>query len=211
MQRLMSKLKILRKLLKGNLGLMTFTSGLWNFAGQMVWPFMSLYYISLGASYFELGLISSLWSISRLFPLIIGGYLTDKFGRRKIVIYLSFILSIINIFYALAPNWIFLIPVILIDGFASGLREPAFMAIIADSINAKFRALGFAIWDFGPSLFGLFSPYIAGMLIDKIGLNYFMKIAFIIVFIFSFMACLMRLFFLKETLKIYSTHDLICV
>ena len=195
-----SKLRRLSMLFKGNIGLMTLTSGLWNFAGQMVWPFSSLYYLALGATYFDLGLISALWGASRIIPIIIGGYLTDLFGRKRLVVLLSFILSFVNLSLAFIPSWEFLLPVMIIDGFVSGLREPAFGAIIADSTKPNYRALGYALWNFGPILFGIFSPYIAGKYIDEVGIISSMRTLFIIVFAFSFVACILRLLFLKETL-----------
>ncbi|RLE48346.1 MAG: hypothetical protein DRJ18_02215 [Candidatus Methanomethylicota archaeon] len=176
------------------------TSGLWNFAGQMVWPFSSLYYLALGASYLDLGLLSAIWSACSVFPLIIGGYMTDRFGRKKLVVSLSFGLSLINLFLAVVPSWEYLIPIMALDGFISGLRDPAFSAIIADSTKPEVRALGFAIWNFGPVLFGMFSPYIAGRLLDEMGIVASMRLLYLILFVFSFTACLLRLLFLKETL-----------
>ncbi len=195
-------MKFLMRTLRGNLGVMTLSSGLWNFAGQMVWPFHSLYILSLGASYFDLGILSGLWSISRIVSLLLGGYLSDKLGRKKLVVSLSFILSLLNLPFALAPSWFFLIPVVLVDGFVSGLREPAFLAIIADSVPNRFRAFGFAIWDFGPAIFGLLSPYIAGLMIKRLGLVKFMRFGYLLVFFFSLIASFLRLLFLRETLEV---------
>ncbi|MCS7385540.1 MAG: MFS transporter [archaeon GB-1867-005] len=197
---MLRRLRSAISLLRGNLGLMTITSGLWNFAGQMVWPFSSLYYLALGASYLDLGLLSAIWSACSVFPLIIGGYMTDRFGRKKLVVSLSFGLSLINLFLAVVPSWEYLIPIMALDGFISGLRDPAFSAIIADSTKPEVRALGFAIWNFGPVLFGMFSPYIAGRLLDEMGIVASMRLLYLILFVFSFTACLLRLFFLKETL-----------
>ncbi len=197
---MLRRLRSAISLLRGNLGLMTITSGLWNFAGQMVWPFSSLYYLALGASYLDLGLLSAIWSACSVFPLIIGGYMTDRFGRKKLVVSLSFGLSLINLFLAVVPSWEYLIPIMALDGFISGLRDPAFSAIIADSTKPEVRALGFAIWNFGPVLFGMFSPYIAGRLLDEMGIVASMRLLYLILFVFSFTACLLRLLFLKETL-----------
>jgi len=180
---------------------MTLTSGLWNFAGQMVWPFSTLYYLALGASYMDLGLLSAVWSASRVVPLMIGGYLTDRFGRKRLVVTFSFGLSVINLLFAVVPSWEYLIPIIALDGFISGLREPAFSSIIADSTKPEVRALGFAVWNFGPVLFGMFSPYIAGRIIDDMGIVNSMRLLYIVLFAFSFTACILRLLFLKETLS----------
>jgi hypothetical protein len=37
-----------RRLLRGNVGVMAFTSGLWTLAGRLVWPFWPLYVLGLG-------------------------------------------------------------------------------------------------------------------------------------------------------------------
>mgnify|MGYP002152145526 CR=1 FL=1 len=51
-----------------------------------------------------------------------------------------------------------------------GIREPAFGSLFADSTNPDNRALSYALWNVVPPLFGLFSPYIMGVLIDRYGI-----------------------------------------
>jgi hypothetical protein len=49
---------------KGNLGVMILSSGIWMLAGQLVYPFRSLYILHLGGSYFHIGLISAIGAIT---------------------------------------------------------------------------------------------------------------------------------------------------
>ena len=202
------------KILKGNIGVMTLTSGLWNLAGQMVWPFQSLYYLSLGANYFDLGILSANLSFFKILSLMIGGYLTDRFGRKNLVVFLSFAMSSISLLYAFAPSWQWLLVIGALDGILSGLREPAFSALLADSTSPSTRALGYAIWNFGPITFGLLSPFIAGQLVDEWGVGHAIRLLFKVLFGVSFFACILRFILLKETLEkdehiLFSLKDIV--
>jgi len=186
---------------KGNLGVLILTSGLWNFAGSLTGPFETLYLLGLGANYVYIGFLASIWSFVRIFSLLFGGSLADKIGRRPLLVYLSFALSAESLYMAFIPDWRYVIIQRVFDGIISGLRGPSFSAIIADSIPLKRRAMGYALWQIMPPIFGLFSPLIAGNIIDVKGVVSAMRIFYLVVFFFSFTACLIRWKFIKETFK----------
>lgn len=95
--------------LKGNMGVMILSSGIWTLAGQLVWPFQSIYILHLGGTYFHIGLASSLGALSGLIPTLYGGYLADTIGRRKIISSMSFILSFNALIFAFARDWRWLV------------------------------------------------------------------------------------------------------
>jgi MFS family permease len=59
-------------------------------------PYFSLYVLALGGSYFEVGLTSAIGNFFMILPLILAGSLTDIIGRKKIVVYLGFLLSCLH-------------------------------------------------------------------------------------------------------------------
>lgn len=83
----------LKEIIKGNLGVMMISAGIWTLAGQLVASFQSLYIIHLGGSYFHIGLIASISSITTIIPTLLGGQLADTYGRKKMLYIMSFILS----------------------------------------------------------------------------------------------------------------------
>ena len=186
--------------LKGNIGVMILTSGIWSLAGAMTWPFFSLYVLGLGGTYVDIGLISAVEAMVRILPTFIGGYLADSLGRKRMVYSMSFLLSFTQLLYALAPHYRFLLLPAALEALWSGLRDPAFSAIIADSTRPENRAFSYAVWNIVPPLFGLLSPYLSGLLMDRYGVVRAMRWAYLAVFATSFIASLLRYKLLGETL-----------
>ena len=189
-----------RELLKGNVGVMAFTSGLWTLAGQLVWPFWSLYVLGLGGGYFDIGLISAVGSLCGVIPFLLGGYLADALGRKRMVYLLSFVLSSSALINAFAPDWKWLIASSILSSIAIGLRGPAFNAIIADSTREENRAEAYALFSIIPPIFGLASPYLMGLYIDRVGVVRAMRNGYLLLFASSLTASTLRLLLLKETL-----------
>lgn len=191
--------------LRGNIGVMILTSGIWTLAGSMVGPFFSLYVLELGGNYVAIGLISALGAIMRIVPTLLGGYFADSVGRKKMVYIMSFLLSFNQLLYAFAPSYEFLLIAVASDSLWSGLRGPAFNAIIADSTKPENRAFAYAVWNIVPPLFGLFTPYLSGLLMDKYGVIKAMRWAYLCVFVTSLIASLFRYKLLEETLHLEAT------
>jgi MFS family permease len=160
-------LKKIRSLLQGNLGVMVLSSGLWNLGGNMVWPFFSLYVLELGGNYVEIGFIAALSSLVQVIPTFIGGYLSDRVGRRKLVYVMSFLLALNEILKGFAPDFRFLFFTAALGGIWTGLREPSFHSVIADSTAIENRALGYALWRVVPPMMGVFSPFLMGLLMEN--------------------------------------------
>ena len=167
----------------------------------MVWPFFSLYVLALGGNYVEIGLITAIGSLVQVIPTFIGGYLSDRVGRRKLVYTMSFLLAINELITGFAPNYRFLFLTSALGAIWIGLREPSFNSIVADSTNIENRALGYALWRVIPPMMGVVSPYFIGVLMDKYGVLQAMRWAYIGLFICAAMASIIRWRYLKETLK----------
>lgn len=95
--------------LRGNIGVMILTSRIWTLAGSMVGPFFSLYVLELGGNYVDIGLISAIGAVANIVPTLLGGYLADSVGRKKMVYTMSFLLSFNHLLYAFAPRYEFLL------------------------------------------------------------------------------------------------------
>jgi len=190
-----------KRLLKGNIGIMILTSGLWNLGGNLTGPFFSLYVLALGGNYVDVGLIAALRAVVGIVPHFLGGYLADSLGRKKMLYSMSFLLSFDQLLYAFAPGYQFLLAVVAFDALFSGFREPAFFALIADSTRPQNRAFAYAMWQIIPPFFSVFSPYLGGVLIDNYGMLVAMRWGYVGVFITSMVASILRFHLLKETLQ----------
>ncbi len=190
----------LRDNIKGNLGVMMLSAGIWTFAGQLVIPFQSIYILHLGGSYFHIGLITSVAAISTIIPTLIGGQLADTYGRKKMLYTMSFIISLNFLIFSFAKNISWLVVASIINSLALGFRQPSFSSIIDDSTDEENRAQSYALWSIAPPLFGLASPYIMGVYMDKIGITEALRIGYLFLFAASFIASILRYLYIEETL-----------
>ncbi len=188
--------------LKGNILVLVVSWLFFRFAAYLHSPFDSLYYEFLGATPTIIGLLFAINSISMTFTEIIGGYIADYFGRKRIIAIMTYGVGFSYIFLIIAPSWEFAIISSFVHGFCAGLYFPALSAIIADSLPPERRGRGYAIINTIPSLSAIFSPTIAGYILELYGLNIGMRIVYLITLLCVLSAATIRLFFLRETLHL---------
>jgi DHA1 family tetracycline resistance protein-like MFS transporter len=123
----------------------------------IVIPILPLYAKDMHASYLETGVLLAIYSIMQLFFAPIWGRLSDRAGRRPILL-----LSILGscgsqLGYALAPSFVWLI---VARGFAGlcGANITAAQAYIADVTDEKSRAAGMGIVGAAMGLGFIFGP-----------------------------------------------------
>ncbi len=192
----------IRRLLKSNLGIMMLSSGIWRIGFSMTMPFWALYVVHLGGNYVHVGLISTVGSAMGLIPSLLGGYFADAYGRKKMVYISSVILALTQSLYFLAPSWEWLLVAQSINAIFGGLRHPAFSALIADSTDSDSRALGFGMWQSLPQVFGLFSPYLIGLLMDNYGIITAQRWAYMTSLSMGLIGAYMRGKYLEETISV---------
>jgi MFS family permease len=188
--------------LRGNMLVMTATSGIWQFTGNAVWPFLSLYVLALGGPPEMIGVISGLGTLSSMLPTVFGGYLADVYGRKKVTALFSVIMGFTSLLIALASDWRMLAVAVAVDAIAAGFREPAMSALIADSLSYESRGVGFAAWAIIPAIPSVVSPVIAGYLIDAHGALLTVKWGYALTGLTALIAGICRHLFLKETVRV---------
>ena len=170
------------------------------FVGSMIFPYEALYIRALGASGFIIGLIGALGQATLFTSRILGGYVADKYGRRDIIVAMTFGLAASYAFYAVAPDWRLIAVGVVVQNLCL-LYQPALSAITADSIPPEKRGLGYAMANVLPEVPAIFAPLVARLLIEEFGFLTGMRIAYWITVLGSLIAADIRLLFLKETLK----------
>jgi MFS family permease len=144
--------------------------------GLYFW-FFPLYVQSLGANYFELGLvISTLFGFSAMVPLF-GGLLADRFERKTILILSWTPWVLAPLIYSFASNWIQLIP----GTFCWGLSMvglPAVTAYVITCLSDKTKIASVLALVWGSYSFSyIFAPGIGGYLATIIGMQWVLRIA----------------------------------
>ena len=199
----MGKLRALKEslsILKGNFLVLLVTWIIFRLAFRIVGPYESLYICALGATPATLGVMSSLQTAVFCLSLIPGSYLADRWGRRSLIVVMTYVLGFSYLFYAIAPTWHLVLVGMLLAGLAR-LYSPALQAMTADSLPPEKRGMGYAMMRVVPDAFAIGSPVIAVMLIRSYGFVDGLRLAYLAVFASFMAAATIRLLFLKETLR----------
>jgi len=108
-------------------------------------PFLPLYAELLGATLgLQVGFMTSAFTMSRAASSIPLGSLSDKFGRKKMIVIGLLTYGIATFAYALASDWTHLIGLRAVQGISAGMLWPSATALIADEVppGSRGKALG---------------------------------------------------------------------
>lgn len=131
--------------------------------GTMLFPFFSLYITQkFNVGMTQAGIILGFFSIFGTLGGVIGGALTDKFGRRSLILFGLVFSAMTTLSLGLVEEFNMLFPLAVITGLLSDIAGPAHQAMIADILPEKQRAEGFGIlrvvanmsWIIGPTIGG---------------------------------------------------------
>ena len=158
-------------------------------------PILYRYSIQFGLNDFENGLLFALFSICQFISTPIIGRLSDKYGRRPLLI-VSIAGTALSFFMmAAAPNAIFLFLARALDGITAG-NIPVAMAVISDTTKPEERARGFGLIGASFSFGFIFGPAISAF---TVGIS--QALPFIIAGIISTIAVILTAVMLPETNK----------
>lgn len=137
----------------------------------IVVPLLPVYAHDLGASGLYIGLIFGSFSLSRTFLLPYFGKLSDKKGRKPLIIAGLFAYALVSLAFMLANDVEDLIVIRFIQGMASAMIMPAIQAYVGD-ITPDGRE-GFTMGMFNMAMFlGLsIGPLIGGEIHDRFSLD----------------------------------------
>lgn len=169
------------------------------FTFSLVFSFESPYFRELGAPPSIIGLMSSIGAAMLGLVRIPGAYIADKYGRKQIIVTMTFMIALSYLFYVFAPDWRFVLIGMIISNL-SLIYQPALDAILADSVPPEKRGMGYAATNVIPNIPTIFAPATAGFLVETYGLVPGMRIVYAVVFFCLLAASIIRLLFLRETL-----------
>src|SRR3989344_6375192 len=158
-------------------------------------PVLYSYSQKYGLNDFQNGLLFSIFSICQFFSTPIIGRMSDKYGRKPLLL-ISISGTALSFFMAaFAPNAIFLFIARALDGITAG-NIPVASAVISDTTTMEDRAKGFGI--IGAS-FGF--GFVFGPAISAVTVGIFPSLPFIIAGTVSLVAVIITAIFLPETNK----------
>lgn len=156
-------------------------------------PILYSYSKRFGLSDFQNGLLFASYSICQFVSTPIIGRLSDKYGRRPMLL-LSISGTALSFFtLAFSPNVMFLFVARMLDGLTAG-NIPVAFAVISDTTQPEERAGAFGIIGAAFSFGFVFGPAISAL---TIGISE--SLPFIIAGIITIIAIMLTFFFLPET------------
>jgi len=181
-----------------NAWILTSTSALWSIGASMANPYQSVYFASLGASPFLIGLLVAYGTGLTVIALLLGGYAADTWGRRKVVILFSWISVISAFVYSLINSTILILLPLSLASLAS-FYTPAFNSIMMDSIEPNDRIRGFSVFTAINTVPSVFAPSLGGALIQAFGPLPGLRLCFLASGLFGVSGVAIRSFKLRET------------
>ena len=131
----------------------------------ILYPFFAMYITEhFGVGIIEVGLLFSIFSAGDLTGGMIGGALTDKYGRRTIIIFGLVVSGIGSILMGLVNNLIIFYILALILGLIGNIANPARQAMVADLLPTEKQAEGFGMIRIALNLSAIVGPVLGGLL-----------------------------------------------
>jgi MFS family permease len=184
--------------LPGNTWVLALSATVWNIGGAMVNPYQSVYFTGLGANSVFIGLLLAVNSAVTALMQLVGGYVADAWGRRKVIVIFSFLSAgSAFVFIFISQPALLMIPIVI--GAISGIYGPALNATLTDSMEPELRARGLVSFTLVTSLPSIFFPYVGGTLIQIFGTLEGLRIAFFFSGLLGIIGVSYRALALKET------------
>jgi MFS family permease len=136
--------------------------------GTLLHPFFALYITSkFSVGMTTAGIILGVFSISGLVGGAIGGALTDRFGRRSIVIFGLVFSAFSTVALGFVSEISIIYPLAVIIGVIGSIAGPAHQAMVADILPEEKRSEGFGILRVVANLSWIIGPVIGGFIAQR--------------------------------------------
>ena len=145
----------------------------------LLFPFFALYITQkFGVGMTEAGLLLGMSSLFGLIGSVIGGAISDRFGRRRLILFGLIFSALSSLSFGLAWDVKILYVLVVIVGLLSRVAAPAYDAMLADILPESKRQEGFGVtrvafnyaWIFGTALGGFIAArsFLALFVIDAV-------------------------------------------
>jgi len=161
-------------------------------------PFWGLYILELGGTKSAIGLLTTIQSLTTLLVQLPGGIISDKLGRKRVILVASVLGFIPPIIYRYSTHWTTLIIGAIVAALAT-LAMPAMNAIIADSLPKEIRATGYGVNSTAWYLSIVISIPLGGYILDKLGVVTGTQWGLLVSIILTLPVLLIRWKYLDET------------
>ena len=135
----------------------------------MIFPLFPLYAELFGATPTQIGAIASMFALTRTGLATIFGSLSDRYGRKKLIVYGFLFYAVVMSTFAVAQNVSHLFILRGLQGVASAMVWPSAQAVVADSTEPKERGRAMAYFSAAWQVSMIVSPAFGGFLAQLYG------------------------------------------
>ena len=133
--------------------------------GSLLFPFFALYITKkFNVGMTEVGVLFAIFYISSFIGAFPGGALTDRFGRKGIIVFSLIASSFSTLMMGFVNEFQFFLTVALISGIFTDVGGPAYEAVFMDMLPEEKRASGFGIRRVAFNLAIVIGPVIGGFI-----------------------------------------------
>jgi len=162
---MLSKAKSIFNEYPRNFWILTGTVFIDSLGGALLFPFFALYVThKFGVGMTEVGVLFAILSGSRIIGSFLSGALTDKIGRRSLMIYGLIFSAGSSLIMAFIEDMSIFYTAVFFVGLLSSIGGPAQQAMIADILPEKQRAEGYGLIHVSDNLAHTIGPMIGGLL-----------------------------------------------
>lgn len=139
--------------------------------GTLLFPFFALYITQkFGVGMTDAGILLGISSLFGLIGGMVGGALTDRFGRKQLILFGLIFSALSTLTFGLVTDFSILYPLAVVVGLLSSVSHPAHEAMIADILPERKRQEGFGIMRVVANFSWIIGPTIGGFLAN---INFF--------------------------------------
>jgi MFS family permease len=136
--------------------------------GTLLFPFFSLYITQrFHVGMTQAGMVLAMFSIFGIIGNMLGGALTDRFGRRTLILFGLVFSALSTLTLGLVDSLAVLFPLAAFIGLLSDVSGPAHQAMMADILDEKQRQEGFGLLRVVRNLAWIIGPTIGGFLANR--------------------------------------------
>jgi MFS family permease len=182
-----------------NLAVLTFTQTFYMFTAFLWWPYRSLYILELGATKELLGALLTIETISQVAFQLPGGILTDRLGRRRVIVYSSIFRAVAPLFFLFATHWTHIAPGLILNAVGM-ISIPAVNALIAESLPFERRSSGYAAYRTVTWMPMIITNLLGGIFMDRFGVIKGVRLCLQAMLVVSVISTLARWRYIEETM-----------
>jgi MFS family permease len=140
-----------------------------NFSSSLSQQYQSIYTVALGATPLQLGMVNSIGGIASAIVSTPMGWLTGKYGIRKMYLAATPLWILSALMFAWAQDWVTVIPALFLATLSTRMTLTACSMVCGSYLKSEDRATGMQFCDTISAMPRLFAPMIAAFLISSFG------------------------------------------